>query len=73
MKTLFLLLATYPKTVNDLPTVALSQTTITAQNRVNPPANVLYQATQSVVLNPGFQANQGAVFKAEVKACMNLN
>jgi hypothetical protein len=67
------LLATYPKTANDLPTVALSQTTITAQNRVNPPANVLYQATQSVMLNPGFQANQGAVFRAEVKACMNLN
>lgn len=67
------LLPIYPKTVNDLPTVALSQTTITAQNAVNPPANVLYQATQSVLLNPGFQANQGAVFRAEVKTCVNLN
>ena len=67
------LLATYPKTTLDLTTVALSQTTITAQNRINPPANVLYQATQSVTLNPGFQASQGAVFRAEAKACVNLN
>lgn len=66
-------LPTYPFIPADPPAVVLSQTTITAQNRVNPPANVLYQATQAVTLNPGFQANQGAVFRAEVKACVNLN
>lgn len=65
--------AVYPKVTGELPTLALSRTTITAQNRINAPANVTYEAAQSVVLNPGFQANQGAVFKAEVKACMNLN
>lgn len=65
--------AVYPKVTGELPTLALSRTTITAQNRINAPANVTYEATQSVTLNPGFQTNQGAVFRAEVKACMNLN
>lgn len=64
---------TYPKTANDLPALVLSQTTITAQNLVNPPANVLYEATQAVRLDPGFQANPGAVFRAEVKTCVNVN
>lgn len=66
-------LPNYPFIATDPPAVVLSQTTITAQNRVNPPANVLYQSTQSVTLNPGFQANQGAVFKAEVKTCASMN
>ncbi|WP_428657984.1 3-coathanger stack domain-containing protein [Runella sp.] len=66
-------LPNYPFLSTDPPAVVLSQSTITAQNKVDPPANVLYEATQAVHLSPGFQANTGAVFRAEVKTCVNVN
>ena len=42
---------------------------IMAANKVNTQTNVLYQAGKSVVLNPGFEAKSGAVFKAQIGGC----
>ena len=42
---------------------------INASNKVTSPTNVIYQAGNAILLNPGFQS--GAVFKAEIKTCSN--
>ncbi|MDZ7935267.1 MAG: hypothetical protein U5M51_09940 [Emticicia sp.] len=44
-------------------------TTINASNKVTSPANVTYQAGNSILLTPGFES--GAVFKAEIQGCNN--
>jgi hypothetical protein len=38
-------------------------------NIINPGSNVLYRAGKSITLNPGFKANAGAVFKAQIGGC----
>lgn len=46
--------------------------TITATNKVLVPANVGYQAGKAIVLNAGFEASSGSIFKAEIQAvCPN--
>jgi uncharacterized delta-60 repeat protein len=42
---------------------------ITATNLINTTASVSYKSTSSISLNPGFKANNGTVFKAEVGGC----
>lgn len=42
---------------------------ITATNKISSATDVLYQAGKSVVLNPGFEARSGAVFKAQIGGC----
>lgn len=43
--------------------------TITAANKVSSPANTIYKAGNSILLNAGFQANASSVFKAEIAGC----
>lgn len=43
--------------------------TIVATNLVVPPANVTYKAGKSIELLPGFEAKNGAVFKAFIGGC----
>lgn len=43
--------------------------TITSNKKVLSPAKVTFRAGKSVSLNAGFQANSGAVFKAEIGGC----
>ncbi|GGD82557.1 hypothetical protein GCM10011514_53270 [Emticicia aquatilis] len=43
--------------------------TITASNKIISPANVNYQAGKAIILNAGFEANSGTVFKAEIRSC----
>jgi aldose sugar dehydrogenase len=45
---------------------------ITATNIIQSNATVRYNAGQSVVLNPGFQVNSGAVFVGHIEGCSNL-
>jgi hypothetical protein len=42
---------------------------ITATNKITNTANVTYQAGKSIVLEPGFKANAGTVFKAQLGGC----
>jgi uncharacterized delta-60 repeat protein len=42
---------------------------INANNLINTPANVIFKATNSITLNPGFKANSGSVFKTELVGC----
>ena len=44
---------------------------ISATNKIGSPASVLYQAGNSINLNPGFEAAAGTVFRAEIGACSN--
>jgi ELWxxDGT repeat protein len=44
---------------------------ITAANKIIAPANVNYRAGRAIELSPGFFANTGAVFKAEIGGCNN--
>ncbi|WP_340239953.1 Ig-like domain repeat protein [Emticicia soli] len=44
---------------------------INAANKITSPANVTYNAGKSIVLNPGFEAGQGSVFKAQIQGCSN--
>ena len=48
-----------------------ASTKITATNKIIAPAQVTYQAGNAIVLNPGFQASAGTVFKAEIQGCTN--
>jgi hypothetical protein len=43
---------------------------ISARNKVNS-GNVTYQAGNAIILNAGFEAKAGAVFKTEIKGCSN--
>ncbi len=38
-------------------------------NTINSGSNVVYRAGKSITLNPGFKANSGAVFKAQIGGC----
>ena len=42
---------------------------INASNFINATSNVTYKTNSSVILNPGFQANIGSVFKTETGGC----
>jgi hypothetical protein len=42
---------------------------ISANNKISGTANVLFQAGKTIVLNPGFIAEIGVVFKAEMGGC----
>jgi hypothetical protein len=44
---------------------------ITAYSQIISPANVTYKAGTSIILNPGFTADTGTVFKAEIAGCSN--
>ena len=46
-----------------------ASTTISATSKVTGSANVLYKAGNSVTLNPGFKADSGTVFRAEIGGC----
>jgi hypothetical protein len=45
--------------------------TITAQNAIMPDAKIVYQAGQTIILQPGFQVYPGTVFKAQIAGCNN--
>lgn len=45
---------------------------ITATNKVNSTANVIYQAGKSITFNAGFEAKAGSVFKAHIDGCGNI-
>lgn len=48
-----------------------ASTVITAQNMVLPDSKIMYQAGQSVTLQPGFQVELGTVFRAQIEGCNN--
>lgn len=56
---------------NDItaPTFIKNASNITAANKVQTTGQVIYQASQSVVLNPGFTALRGRVFTAQIGDC----
>lgn len=45
--------------------------TINATNKIFTPSNISYEAGNAVILGAGFQVDNSAVFKAEIKACYN--
>jgi hypothetical protein len=45
--------------------------TISASNKLQNGTGITYNAGNSILLSNGFQANSGAVFKAEIKSCGN--
>ncbi|GAB3501639.1 3-coathanger stack domain-containing protein [Emticicia fontis] len=45
--------------------------TINATNKIFSPSNISYEAGNAVILGTGFQVDNSAVFKAEIKACYN--
>lgn len=64
----------YSSPTNDFTTGTVSKqvvNTITASNKVNSTAVVNYNAGKSVVLSPGFEAQSGGVFKAEIQGCVD--
>ncbi|GAB3509850.1 hypothetical protein GCM10027442_17710 [Emticicia fontis] len=44
---------------------------ITAKNVILPDAKIMYQAAQSVTLQPGFQVEYGTVFRVQIAGCNN--
>lgn len=46
-----------------------ASTVITAQNMILPDARIMYQAGQSITLQPGFQVELGTVFRAQIAGC----
>ncbi|MBA4853550.1 NPCBM/NEW2 domain-containing protein [Emticicia sp. BO119] len=46
-----------------------ASTTVKAQNLILPDSKIVYQAGQSITLQPGFQAELGTVFRAQVAGC----
>jgi cold shock CspA family protein len=42
---------------------------ITATNKINSPANTVYKAGKSILLNPGFEAKSGGTLKAYIGGC----
>ncbi|MGL4632844.1 MAG: M36 family metallopeptidase [Leadbetterella sp.] len=44
---------------------------ITSVQKIVPAGNIGYEAGNRILLNPGFEANQGVVFKAEIKTCVD--
>jgi 3',5'-cyclic AMP phosphodiesterase CpdA len=47
--------------------------TISGNNLINSGANVTYNATNQVILLPGFQAQNGVTFSASINGCSNAN
>jgi hypothetical protein len=45
--------------------------TINATNKIFTPSNISYEAGSAIILGAGFQVDNSAVFKAEIKACYN--
>jgi hypothetical protein len=45
--------------------------TINATNKIFTPSNISYEAGNAVILGTGFQVDNTAVFRAEIKACYN--
>jgi hypothetical protein len=45
--------------------------TIDATNKIYTPSNISYEAGNSIILGAGFQVENNAVFKAEIKSCYN--
>lgn len=48
-----------------------ASTIITAKNIILPDAKIMYQAAQSVTLQPGFQVEYGTVFRVQIAGCSN--
>ncbi|RYU94803.1 NPCBM/NEW2 domain-containing protein [Emticicia agri] len=48
-----------------------ASTVITARNVILPDAKIMYQAGQSVTLQPGFQVEYGTVFRVQIAGCNN--
>lgn len=48
-----------------------ASSTIIAGNEVLPDARILYQAGNSITLQPGFKVQSGTVFKAQIDGCNN--
>jgi hypothetical protein len=44
---------------------------IKADNKIISPANVTYNAGKAILLNPGFEAGAGSIFKAQIQGCNN--
>ncbi len=45
--------------------------TINATNKIYTPSNISYEAGNAIILGTGFQVDNNAVFKAEIKSCYN--
>ncbi|MBA4852957.1 3-coathanger stack domain-containing protein [Emticicia sp. BO119] len=45
--------------------------TINATNKIFTPSNISYEAGNAVILGAGFQVDNNAVFRAEIKGCYN--
>lgn len=50
-------------------TLKIATQLLTATNKIVSPAGAVYRAGKSVTLNPGFEAQNGSMFKTEVKGC----
>lgn len=49
----------------------IANTTLTANNKINNPARVKYKAGNSLTFTPGFEAQGGSIFEAEIGGCTN--
>jgi len=49
----------------------IANTTITANNKIFSPANVVYKAGNSLTFTPGFEAKSGSNFMARIGGCGN--
>jgi len=56
-------------TLNNTTYPVKSNFTITGQNNVIGSSNVLYSSSKAIELNPGFRAENGVIFKAEIGGC----
>lgn len=52
-------------------TLQISNTTITANNKIFSPASVTYKAGNSLTFSPGFEAKSGSNFMARIGGCGN--
>ena len=50
-------------------TIKKAVQSISATNKIISPANVIYQAGDAIMLNAGFEAGIGSVFKSEIAVC----
>jgi hypothetical protein len=50
----------------------ITNTTISATNKIINPAKVVYKAGNSVILNQGFEATSGSTFLAQIGGCENV-
>ena len=46
-----------------------TQMTLTSSQKVNSGTDATYNSGKAIVINPGFTANSGSIFKAEIKNC----